>query len=91
MPDSSIAPHGVTINEDAAYVLTGADFGYSDAIEGNALAAVRIGSIATTGSLRLNGVAVTAGQLVSGANIASSSMSSPRCSLFATGQSRTTS
>ncbi|MDB5863905.1 MAG: hypothetical protein JWO70_1711 [Betaproteobacteria bacterium] len=61
----------ITIDEDAAYVLTAADFGYSDAVEGNALAAVRIGSIATTGSLRLNGVAVTVGQLVSGANIAS--------------------
>ena len=68
------APAGVnstvTTLEDTAYVFAAADFGFSD-IDGNALAAVRISSVPVSGSLTNNGVAVSAGQVVSAADIAS--------------------
>jgi hypothetical protein len=67
------APSGanntVTAIEDGAYVFTTADFGFGD-IDGNALAAVRIGALPGVGALTDNGVAVTAGQSVSAADIA---------------------
>ena len=67
------APSGVnntvTTLEDTAYVFTTADFGFSDA-DGDALAAVRIGSLPAAGTLTNNGIAVTAGQLVAAADIA---------------------
>jgi hypothetical protein len=62
----------LTMNEDSALVLSAASFGFSDANDapGNALAAVRIVTLQGAGSLTLGGVAVTAGQLVTAANIA---------------------
>jgi hypothetical protein len=67
------APSGankaVTILEDSAYVFAAADFGFSDA-DGNALAAVRIASVPAGGALTNNGVAISAGQSVSAADIA---------------------
>ncbi|MDY0746607.1 cadherin-like domain-containing protein [Paucibacter sp. R3-3] len=66
------APSGtsktITTNEDTAYVFTTADFGFSD-VDGNALLAVKITTVPGAGSLTLNGVAVTAGQMVSAADI----------------------
>jgi hypothetical protein len=50
-------------------VLGVADFGFSDGADGNTLAAVQIVSLPKQGSLRLNGVAVTAGQEISLANL----------------------
>ncbi|RZL01887.1 MAG: DUF4347 domain-containing protein, partial [Rubrivivax sp.] len=63
----------VTTNEDTAYTFTAADFGFTDPSDSpaNALSGVRITTLPATGSLRLNGVAVTAGQVISSANIAS--------------------
>ena len=67
------APSGanktVTTLEDTTYVFTVGDFGFSDAADGNALLAVKITTIPGAGSLTLNGVAVTAGQTISVANI----------------------
>ncbi|HEY7241459.1 MAG TPA: Ig-like domain-containing protein, partial [Burkholderiales bacterium] len=67
------APSGanntVTMLEDGAYVFAASDFGFSDA-DGNALAAVRIGTLPNNGTLTSNGVAVSAGQAVSAADIA---------------------
>ena len=66
----------VTTNEDTAYVFTIADFGLTDpadsagAAGANALNAVRISTLPAAGSLTYNGVAVTAGQFVSAADIA---------------------
>ena len=57
-----------TIAEDGSYALTAADFGYTDA-DGDALAGVRIESLATNGRLELNGVALAAGTVVSVADI----------------------
>ena len=59
----------VTINEDIAKVLSVADFGFSDVNPGDTLKSVTIISLPTAGSLKLNGVAVTAKQVISAANI----------------------
>lgn len=67
------APHGtdttVTGQEDTALVLNVADFGFTD-VDANSLVAVKISSLPQTGSLSLDGAAVTAGQFVSVADIA---------------------
>ena len=67
------APSGtsstITALEDTARVLTAADFGFSDAADGNTLAAVKITTLPGAGTLRNNGVAVTAGQTISIADI----------------------
>src|SRR5205085_2883012 len=66
------APSGanntVTTNEDTDYVFGTADFGFSDS-DGNNLQAVKITTLPLAGSLSNNGVAVTAGQFVSAADI----------------------
>ena len=61
----------VTTPEDTAYVFTAADFGFGDAGDSpaNALLAVRIATLPGAGGLNLNGVAVTAGQEISVADI----------------------
>ncbi len=63
----------ITALEDRAYTFTAADFGFSDPNDSpaNALSAVRITSLPTAGTLANNGVAVTAGQLITLANITS--------------------
>src|SRR5437867_4422513 len=57
--------------EDGSRTMTDADFGFSDANDtpANALANVLITSLATDGTLKLNGVAVTLNQSVSVADI----------------------
>src|SRR5207248_2767515 len=57
----------ITINEDTPRALTAADFGFSDTHDSpaNAFAAVKITTTATAGALKLDGTAVTDGQLVS--------------------------
>src|SRR5438552_1316837 len=57
--------------EDGSRTMTAADFGFSDANDtpANALANVLITSLATDGTLKLNGVAVTLNQSVSVADI----------------------
>jgi VCBS repeat-containing protein len=59
----------VTILEDAPRTLAAADFGFTDT-EGHAFAGVVVSSLATAGTLRLNGVPVTAGQFVTAADLA---------------------
>ena len=69
------APSGtnttVTTLEDTDYTFTAADFGFSDAADSpaNSLLAVKITTLPAKGTLRDNGVAVTAGQLVSVADV----------------------
>ena len=70
------APSGadktITVNEDTQRVLTTSDFGFSDTTDlpsANALAAVKISSIPTAGSLSLNGFAVHNGDSVVVADI----------------------
>src|SRR5690349_19316014 len=61
----------VTTLEDQAYTFATADFGFSDTHDSpvNGLAAVKITSLPTNGSLTNNGVAVTVGEEVSAAAI----------------------
>jgi hypothetical protein len=61
-----------TAIEDTAYVLSGADFGFTDIDAADALSAVRIDalSLPVGATLRVSGVAVTAGQVISAADIA---------------------
>ncbi|MDH4235551.1 MAG: Ig-like domain-containing protein, partial [Gallionella sp.] len=75
------APQGVsttvTTLEDTAYVFQLADFGFSDALDAgsnsgaNNFSAVTFGNLPLAGSLMLDGVAVTSGQSISVADIAS--------------------
>ncbi|KIQ23265.1 hypothetical protein RT97_25870 [Variovorax paradoxus] len=61
-----------TVNgtEDTAVPLTLANFAFTDTDAGQSLAGVRIDTLPVNGTLLLNGVAVTAGQNVSAADIA---------------------
>jgi hypothetical protein len=61
----------ITTLEDTAYTFTAADFGFSDANDSpaNTLTAVKISTLPMAGSLKDNGVAVTAGQFVSVSDI----------------------
>ncbi|MDB5578284.1 MAG: uncharacterized protein JWR80_3460 [Bradyrhizobium sp.] len=62
----------VTANQNAAYVFSTADFGFSDpsdSISPNALAAVRIAALPAAGTLLNNGVPVAAGDSISAADI----------------------
>jgi large repetitive protein len=58
-----------SLNEDTRYTVKAADFGFYDPDYGHTLAAVRIDTLPKAGALQLNGVAVTAGQVVSRADI----------------------
>jgi len=61
----------VTTLENKAYTFTTSDFGFTDPNDSpaNALSAVKITTLPAAGSLKDNGVAVTAGQFVSVADI----------------------
>ena len=61
----------ITINEDTPYTFTLADFGFIDLLDSpaNSLLAVRIMTTPGTGTLTLNGLAVTALQTMAVANI----------------------
>ncbi|KAF5300732.1 hypothetical protein FQA39_LY19124 [Lamprigera yunnana] len=66
---------GITVAEFAAYTFSAADFGFTDPVDAanasgtNALLAVRISSLPTSGTLKLAGAAVTAGQTIALASI----------------------
>src|SRR5437764_1497699 len=64
--------HTVTVLEDGAYTFTAGDFGFSDPgdVPANSLLAVEITTLPGAGTLTDNGLAVTAGQFVSAADIA---------------------
>ena len=68
------APSGTngsaTIVENSSHVFDAADFGFSDPLEGDDFAGVLITTLPGQGTLLLNGVAVTAGQFVTAADIA---------------------
>jgi hypothetical protein len=71
---SNDAPAGTnvtkTLTEDGgAYTIAVADFGFSDAVEGNAFAAVKITTLPGAGTLALDGTPVAAGDVVSVADI----------------------
>ncbi|MDH4303326.1 MAG: DUF4347 domain-containing protein [Nitrospira sp.] len=59
----------ITLSEDTSHTLSPANFGFSDVDAGDSLSAVRIDTLPTAGTLTLSGGAVTAGQVVSAADI----------------------
>ncbi|MDH5193972.1 MAG: DUF4347 domain-containing protein [Nitrospira sp.] len=59
----------ITLSEDTSHTLSLANFGFSDVDAGDSLSAVRIDTLPTAGTLTLSGGAVTAGQVVSAADI----------------------
>ncbi len=62
------ANDSVTTNEDSAYTFTTNDFGYSDS-DGDTISSVQITTLPTTGSLTLDGVAVSSGDTIIEADI----------------------
>ncbi|WP_295449369.1 cadherin-like domain-containing protein, partial [uncultured Thiodictyon sp.] len=64
------ANNAVIVAEDGSHTFTAAEFGFSDAIDGNALSGVVITSLPLHGTLTNNGIALSAGDAVSAANIA---------------------
>ena len=72
------APSGTnktaTVTEDATYTFSGSDFGFSDVNDNpapNTLASVIITTVPGNGVLSLSGVPVTAGQVITAANLSS--------------------
>jgi Ca2+-binding RTX toxin-like protein len=65
--------NSVTTNEDSAYPFTVTDFGFSDSNDSpaNSLAAVKITTLPSSGTLKKDGTAVIAGNLVTAAEISS--------------------
>ena len=59
-----------SLAEDASYTVQVADFGFSDADPGQTFSNVRIDSLPAAGVLLLNGIAVTAGAVISVADVA---------------------
>jgi hypothetical protein len=59
----------ITINEDAPYTFTSGDFGFNDGDVGDTISAVRIDSLPVAGTLKLSGVNVLAGDIITTANI----------------------
>jgi VCBS repeat-containing protein len=59
----------VTLLEDGRHAFAASDFGFSDAVEGHALKGVKITTLPAKGVLKLGSATVTAGQVVSAANI----------------------
>ncbi len=81
----------VTINEDTSHTLTVANFGFTDVDAGDSFSAVRITTLPTAGTLTLSGVAVTAGQVVSVADVAAGNLVfTPAANANGTGYARLT-
>ena len=59
----------VTTNEDVAHVFTVANFGFADVDALDTMSAVRIDTLPAAGTLTLNAVALTAGQVIVAADI----------------------
>jgi VCBS repeat-containing protein len=78
--DQNDPPNGsdktTTIFEDATHTVSLTDFGFADPLDSppNALAAVRIAGLPTTGVLRVNDTAVAAGQVIPVATITAGSL-----------------
>ena len=60
----------LTFQEDSARTVLVADLGFSSSIAGDTLNTVRIDSLPQAGSLRLNGNLVSAGQIITAADVA---------------------
>ncbi|QJP11208.1 retention module-containing protein [Pseudomonas multiresinivorans] len=67
------APEGtdktIVLDEDGSRVFAAGDFGFRDVDHNDALSAVRIDSLPTNGTLKFNGSAVSAGQVINAADL----------------------
>ena len=63
-----------TVPQGTPYVLEANDFGFSDPDKGDTLGGVRIDTLPTNGSLQLNGAPVTAGTVVTPAQLAAGAL-----------------
>ncbi|TSJ90945.1 retention module-containing protein [Chitinimonas sp. BJB300] len=63
------ADKSVTILEDGSRTFAARDFGFQDVDAGDSLKAVRIDTLPAAGSLTLDGMAVTAGQVIAAAEL----------------------
>ena len=59
----------LTTNEDTQLTIVAADFGFSDVTEGHGFNRVQITTLPATGTLKLNGVAISAGAFVAKAQL----------------------
>jgi len=70
---SNDAPNGadktITLGEDSSRSFSATDFGFSDVDAGDTLSGVRIDSLPSNGTLKFNGSAVTAGQVINAADL----------------------
>ncbi|MFI3156939.1 MAG: S8 family serine peptidase, partial [Methylococcaceae bacterium] len=64
----------LTTNEDTAYILSVANFGFNDVDIGDNLSAVRIDSLPVAGNIKLAGGNVVATQVITAANITSGNL-----------------
>ena len=70
----------ITTAEDSTYVLTAADFGFSDTTDGgsnagaDALSTVKISSLPAAGELRYNGTAITQEQVTAGYEVSAADL-----------------
>lgn len=71
------AGNSVSTAEDTARTFSASDFAFSDVDTGDTLASVRIDTLPTRGTLKLSGVAVTAGDVIAVADIGNLSYSPP--------------
>ncbi len=78
--DINDAPSGadgsVDVNDIMPYTFAASDFGFSDT-DGGTLLAVKITTLPALGSLQLNGVAVTTGQVISAGDIGTLTFTAP--------------
>ncbi|HEY8096722.1 MAG TPA: cadherin-like domain-containing protein, partial [Methylobacter sp.] len=68
VPPTSINS-SITVNEDTSYTFAASDFNFSDVDTGNVLTQVQITALPSSGTLALNGTAVTANQAITKADI----------------------
>ena len=79
-PPANDPPRGtdktISLNEDIPYIFNNADFGFTDPLDTppNTLLAVKITTLPVTGTLKLNGQAITPGQFVPASIIDSSQL-----------------
>ena len=62
------ADKAIVVAQNGTYAFAAADFGFTD-VDNNTLSAVKITTLPATGTLRLNGVVVTAGQSIVAASL----------------------
>src|SRR5256885_756986 len=66
---AAASPNSVTTAEDTAFTFTTAQFNFADVDAGDTLQAVKITGLATNGTLKYNGAAVSLNQVITAADV----------------------